>query len=99
MLGGEGFNISLLSYNLPRLTGQIMTVAMMGMMISATISMLLLPPRPASCSRWKNLSMIFQWLLLPLTLIGFGTFPALDAQTRLILGKPLGFWVTEKVKK
>ena len=99
MLGGERFNVSLLSYNLPRLTGQIMTVAMIGMVIAAIISMLLLPPRPAGYSRWKNLSMIFQWLLLPLTLIGFGTFPALDAQTRLILGKPLGFWVTEKVKK
>jgi hypothetical protein len=37
--------------------------------------------------------------LLPLTLIVFGTFPALDAQTRLILKKPLGFWVTEKISK
>ncbi|PIP17358.1 MAG: hypothetical protein COX44_00325 [Candidatus Portnoybacteria bacterium CG23_combo_of_CG06-09_8_20_14_all_37_13] len=97
ILGGEGFNISLLSYNLPRLTGQIMTVAMIGMVTAAIISMLLLPPRPVGSSPWKNLSMIFQWLLLPLTLIGFGTFPALDAQTRLMLGKPLGFWVTEKI--
>jgi hypothetical protein len=99
ILGGEGFNISLLSYNLPRLTGQIMTVAMIGMLVSAIVSMLLLPPRPAGYSRWRNLSMIFQWLLLPLTLIVFGTFPALDAQTRLILKKPLGFWVTEKISK
>lgn len=99
ILGGEGFNITLLSYNLTRLTGQIMAVAMIGMIISAIISMLLLPPRPVGYSRWKNFSMIFQWLLLPLTLIGFGAFPALDAQTRLILGKPLGFWVTEKIKK
>ena len=99
LLGGEGFNITLLSYNLPRLTGNIMTLAMIGMVVSAIISLLLLPPRPAGCSRWKNLSMIFQWLLLPLTLIIFGTFPALDAQARLILGKPLGFWVTEKIRK
>jgi len=33
ILGGGGFNISLLSYNLPRLTGQIMSVAMIGMII------------------------------------------------------------------
>jgi len=99
LLGGEGFNITLLSYNLPRLTGNIMTLAMIGMLVSAAISLLLLPSRPAGCSRWKNLSMVFQWLLLPLTLIIFGTFPALDAQARLILGKPLGFWVTEKVYK
>ena len=74
-----------------------MTLAMIGMVVSAIISLLLLPPRPADCSRWKSLSMVFQWLLLPLTLIIFGTFPALDAQARLILGKPLSFWVTEKI--
>ncbi len=99
MLGGESFNITLLSYNLPKITSYIMTVAMIGMVISAIVSMLLLPPRPPDYSRWKNLSMVLQWLLLPVTLIIFGTFPALDAQIRLLAGKHLGFWVTEKVRK
>jgi hypothetical protein len=98
-LGGEKFNITLLSYNLPRLTSVLMTVAMIGMLISAAISLLLLPPRPKNYSKLKNLSMIFQWLLLPVTLIFFGAFPALDAQTRLMLNKPLGFWVTEKTRR
>jgi cellulose synthase/poly-beta-1,6-N-acetylglucosamine synthase-like glycosyltransferase len=99
MLGGESFQTSLLSYNLPRLTSNIMTVAMIGMLASAITSFLLLPPRPRRYNRWKNISMIFQWLLLPVTLIVFGVFPALDAQIRLFLGKYLGFWVTEKVRK
>jgi len=99
ILGGEEFNITLLSYNLPRLTSNIMTVAMIGMVISAIISMLLLPPRPARISRFKNLSLVLQWILLPITLIGFGAFPCLDAQIRLLLGKNLGFWVTEKIRK
>ncbi|MDD2696810.1 MAG: hypothetical protein PHE52_01485, partial [Candidatus Pacebacteria bacterium] len=99
MIGGEDFQVSLLCYNLPRLTSRIMTLAMAGMLGSAILSMMLLPPRPKNQSRWKNLSMVFQWLLLPFTLILFGAFPALDSQTRLLFNKHLGFWVTEKVRK
>jgi cellulose synthase/poly-beta-1,6-N-acetylglucosamine synthase-like glycosyltransferase len=98
ILGGEKFNITLLFYNLPRMTSFLMSLAMIGMFVSATISFLLLPPRPKNYSKLKNLSMIFQWSLLPLTLIFFGAIPALDAQLRLILRKPLGFWVTEKIR-
>ena len=96
ILGGDKFNFTVLSYNLPRLTGYIMTLAMFGMVLGAIISMLLLPSRPPHFNKWKNLYIILQWLLLPITLIFFGAFPALDAQTRLFCGKHLGFWVTEK---
>ena len=99
MIGSQEFQVSLLSYNLPRLPSNIMTAAMIGMIISAISSFLLLPPRPKIYSRWKSFSMILQWFLLPITLIVFGAFPAIDAQTRLLLGKHLGFWVTEKVRK
>jgi len=44
--------------------------------------------------------MIAQWLLLPFTTMGFSSFAAIDAQTRLMFGKYLEFYVTEKsVKK
>jgi len=99
ILGEDSFNITLLSYNLPRLTRDLMTLAMVGMFVSAIISMLILPPRPKIYSKLKNLSIVLQWLLLPVTLIIFGSLPALDAQTRLIFGKYLGFWVTEKERK
>ncbi len=99
MIGGEHFKTSLLSYNLPRLTSLIMTAAMAGIMISAIMSLLLLPPRPKTLSKWKNFSMFFQWLLIPVTLIVFGAFPALESQTRLAIKKYLGFWVTEKIRK
>ncbi len=99
VLGGESFSVTLLAYNLPKLVAVLMTLAMVGMLVSAAISLLILPPRPKKYSKLKNLSMVFQWCLLPITLIFFGAFPALEAQARLILGKPLGFWVTEKVRK
>ncbi|MCK4781831.1 glycosyltransferase family 2 protein [Candidatus Parcubacteria bacterium] len=99
IIGGEKFNISLLSYNLPRLTGVIMTISMVGIIVSAVLSFSLLPSRPSHYSRWKNFSLIFQWFLLPIALIFFGAFPAIDAQVRLALGKYMGFWVTDKVRK
>lgn len=98
VLGGEAFSVTLLAYNLPKLVANLMTLSMVGMLTSAAISFLLLPPRPQNCSKLKNLLMLFQWLLLPVTLIFFGAFPALEAQARLMLGKPLGFWVTEKAR-
>ncbi len=97
--GGEQFNVSMLSYNLPRLTSNIMTIGMLGMVLGAGISFSLLPARPSRYGKLKSLSMLFQWLLLPFTLIFFGAIPALDAQTRLMLGKELGFWPTAKTRK
>ena len=96
IIGGNQFNISLLSYNLPRMTRTIMTISMIGMVVSAIISLIILPPRPKNVSRINTVLMVAQWLLLPITLIAFGGIPALDAQTRLIMGKHLEFWVTEK---
>ena len=99
ILGGEAFNSTILSYNLPRATRLIMTLAMVGIITSIVISTSLLPPRPEKTPRRKYLYMILQWLLMPVTLIFFGAIPALDAQTRLMLGKYMGFWVTPKYRK
>jgi len=102
-LGGQKFNFTVLSFNLPILTSQIMTVAMLGMVLSAVLSTMLLPPVPKDMKwylRWFKKSTVFlQWILLPITLILFGSLPSIDAQIRLMLGKYMGFWVTEKIRK
>lgn len=98
LLGGEKFNLSVLSYNLPRLTRWIMTFAMVGLISSAFYSIILLPERPAGHPWRKYLYMVLQWVLMPLTIIFFGSIPGLEAQTRLMFGKYMGFWVTPKVR-
>ena len=98
-LGGEQFNRTVLSYNLPLITRTLMTLALVGMFVSAAISMLLLPPRPARYGKGKTLLMALQWLILPVSILLLGALPGLEAQTRLMFGKYLGFWVTEKTRK
>lgn len=99
LLGGEAFNATILAYNLPTVTRTILMIAMMGLMASVFLNFLLLPQRPAGEGRFRYVYMVLQWLLVPIILIVFGSFPAIEAQTRLMIGKRLGFWPTEKFRK
>ncbi|MEX1063889.1 MAG: glycosyltransferase family 2 protein [Candidatus Paceibacterota bacterium] len=99
MVGGTAFNQTVLSYNLPFITRSIMTLAMLGLISSAIISVILLPPRPPNYGKLKWAWMFLQWLLFPVNFIFFGAIPALDAQTRLMFGRYMGFWVTPKTRR
>ena len=98
-LGGSEFSQTILSYNLPIITRDFLTLAMIGLVGSAYFSILLLPPKPPAYGHLKYLVLIIQWFVLPLIMIFFISGPALDAQTRLMFGKDLGFWPTEKIRK
>lgn len=97
--GGQEFSHTILSYNLPKVIGKIMTFNMLGLILSTYISFLLLPPKPPEYGRYKYLVFAIGWILFPVTMVFFTSFPALDAQIRLMIGKYMGFWVTEKVRK
>jgi len=100
IIGGEQFNQSVLAHNLPFITRWLMNLAMLGLIISMSLSFVLLPPRPKKYSRWKNIYMLLQWVLVPVIAPFLGALPAIDSQTRILLGKYFGeFWVTEKIRK
>lgn len=88
---------SALFVNSPHTLEFMMRGATLGVFITGGLSFFLLPPRPSRAPRWNWVFMIVQWALLPVTFILFGAIPALDAQTRYMLGKYLGFNVTKKV--
>lgn len=96
ILGGRHFNELVLSSNLPFITEGLMRFAMIGLVLSAVISTLLLPKRKEKVSIFTKAKMVLQWLILPVSIILFGAIPALEAQIRLMVNKPLGFWVTPK---
>ena len=97
-IGSEEFKQTLLAYNLPQITHWIMMLATIGIITSAYLTMVILPPKPPEYGKHKYLMMILQWPLLLITMIIFGAFPAIESQTRLMLGGKfrLGFWVTPK---
>lgn len=100
IFGGDQFNQSVLAHNLPYITRYLMTLAMCGLVISMSLSFLLMPPRPKKYSKWRNVYMLLQWILVPIIAPLLGSMPSIDSQTRILLGKYFGeFWVTEKVRK
>lgn len=90
---------SALYFNTPHILQILMRVAMIGLFLSATLSFLLLPKRPTTSPKHAYLSMVLQWTLLPVTLIVVGALPAIDSITHLMLGKYLGFNVSQKKRK
>lgn len=99
IFGGDRFGTSVLALNLPLMTRAIMSVATFFLVFSVYVSLVMLPPRPPGYSRWKSFSMIWQWVFSPIVSSVFGSFPAIDAQTRLMFGKYMEFWVTPKFRK
>lgn len=99
ILGGDAFNQSVVGYNLPKITVILLNIALLFLIFSVYINTVLLPPRPAKYSAWRSVAMYFQWFLVPITSVIFGSLPAIEAQTRLLLGRYLEFWVTPKTRK
>lgn len=101
ILGGNFFRETVLSYNLPLVTRNLMIVSMSGLVSLAVMTLSFLPPIPSELkvSKLKRVSMVLQWVLVPFTIVIFGSLPALEAQTRLLFGKYMGFWITPKHRK
>jgi hypothetical protein len=92
---GRGVDLALVT-QAPFALEWLMRLSLVGVLASALLSFTLLPPRPKRTPRLRFAFMAFQWVLVPITFVLFGSIPALDAQTRLMLGRYLGFNVSAK---
>lgn len=85
---------------LPVTISRIQTIGLIGVLVSLFISLKTLPPRPLRYKRHRSLFMILQWAYLPITTIAFGSFAAINSQTRLMFKWYLTvFDATEKAVK
>ncbi len=96
---GDVEKSTVIAQNAPFVLQWLMSIAMIGIFASAILNVLLLPSDVPGNKYLKLSVALLQWILLPITLIFFGSIPAIDAQTRLFFGKYLGFYTAKKVRK
>lgn len=82
-------NRSIIAHELPQVASQLQFVATIGLFITVFLAFKVLPARPARYRRHRNIFMIAQWLLMPVTSILYGSAAAFNSQTRLFFGKYL----------
>ena len=96
LINSEAYR-DVVAHQLPDTISIFQRIALVGIIVMVYLSFKLLPPRPERYKRSRNFWMLAQWLLMPLTAIGFLSFAALNAQARLFFGRYLTkFDVTNK---
>lgn len=91
------FKRTVLGFLLPKLASFILTLSSLTLILYIYMD-IKLRQRVASKTHPKNLPLLFiQWYLLPVVSFILSSLPALEAHTRIIMGKKLQYKVTEKV--
>ncbi len=96
LFAGREFSSSVMYFSAPRISGLIFNLAGLALLITIGISMLFLPRPTSRRPILRRLLHALEWPLVPIITLFFSAIPALDAQTRLMLGKRMEFWVADK---
>ncbi len=91
------FKRTVLGFLLPKLSSLILTLSTSALLIYVYLD-IKLRKKLAQKTQARNLPLLLiQWYMLPVVSFILSSLPALDAHTRIILGKKLKYKVTEKV--
>lgn len=96
---GQQFDTTVLGFNLPVVARNILTLAIVGLLVTVWVSFFFYQPRPEHQPTHGWLKFVWQWIWMPVASIFFSSAAAIDAQTRLMLGRYLEYQVAEKVIK
>jgi hypothetical protein len=91
------FSITDLGQNLWLYSSAILTFTLTTVVALIFLEHRMLPPKPAHWPAWRKLVVYLQYFAYPVVGLMLSVLPALEAHTRLLLGKYLEYRVTEKV--
>lgn len=97
VLVNPAFSRTALGYNLPKLSSLVLTSCLLALLVMIIIHYRQRPKRPAYVSRFRQMLMPFEFILMPISGLFLSALPALIAQMRLMFGRRIHYKVTEKV--
>jgi len=98
LFASKEFTTTTVYYTAPRIRSIILALASFCLLVCILTSMLLLPPEKSKYPLLKKFLHAGEWLFIPVVVLVLSALPALDAQTRLMFGKYMEFWVTDKYR-
>ena len=91
------FKRTVLGFILPKLASAILTLTTLAIVVYIYLDIKLRKKFKQKTKLINLPILIIQWYMLPLVSFVLSSLPALDAHTRLLLGKKLKYKVTEKI--
>jgi hypothetical protein len=95
LLNPKFFQTSL-GYNLPKFSQIILTICLVALAITILLDWKLQPKKDKNLTLPRKALYLLQWILMPVATLFMSVLPGLDAQTKLLFGKRLEYWVTKK---
>lgn len=97
VLVNPAFSRTALGYNLPKLSSFVLTSCLLALLVIIIIHHRQRPKRPAHISRFRQVLVPFEFILMPISGLFLSALPALISQMRLMFGRKIQYKVTEKV--
>ncbi|MBM4402057.1 MAG: glycosyltransferase family 2 protein [Candidatus Cloacimonetes bacterium] len=88
-----------LGYNLPRLTGYILTLALVFLLPATAIREKIVKEKPKDWPWWKKVLTYLEGPLVIVNLLTYVFVPYVDAETRMMLGRKFEFKTTPKIRQ
>jgi hypothetical protein len=92
------FSTTTVYYIAPRIRSTVFLLAFSGIAACMLMSFMMLPPEKTRYPLFRRILRTGEWLFIPFVILILSSLPALDAQTRLIFGRYMEFWVTDKYR-